>query len=367
MCTLVPVQQRWRRLRPCGIFGATSLELVYRQVCLTGVIPNLKMSKYLLKFLEYFASIDPYKEFSQLPRSHQLVALHAKVFCISLIGFFVYVGFSVHVYASTPEASEQTSSSILASSSSTKVLFKLSISVPTNFSECNPYYPQTSYLPHDNFLTKVASSFPLFTGDLELNYDVYPFPVYGTVDSVSGSSTILVFRPCQLLTTFPEKYAEISPLFISLYTDSCSLRSERICNVFGDFLYGSASHVYMNLNLSQGGGPIGVDLSLRKNVSSAGVATYNVSFSGPPSYSPLFTDKQSKQQTIIVTIQPSVTVTTYSPKSILSLLGSISGIFSAFMAISGVISAMIWSRFGVQQVSSSMVGVGVGDSSLQPI
>jgi hypothetical protein len=324
------------------------------------------MSTFVPKVLKFFNSIDPFKEFAQLPQPRRLIALHAQLLCISLIGFFAYVGFSIRVYASAPEVFEQTSTSIL---SSTEALFKLSIAVPIVEHQCNPKYPQTTYLPHDNHLTQVSSPF-IVDNHHFFYYNAYLFPVYGTVDSVSQSSNILVFFPCQLLS-FPEEYRDL-PLIVSLHNDLCSVLSEPLCKIFGD-LNASASHAYLYLNLSQGGSPVAVDLILQKTVSSAGVATYNVSFAGTPSYTPLttlYTNKQLTQQSIVVNIQSSVAVTTYSPKSILSLLGSCSGMFSAFMAISGVVSSMIWSRFGVKQDGRSMVGsdaVAAGSASLEPI
>jgi len=205
------------------------------------------------------------------------------------------------------------------------------------------------------------------------SYEVYPFPVYGTVSS--GSQTILVLNPCQRLAS-PEvqNVHKIFPLIVSLHTDYCSLNSETICNIFGSGQVDgieTRNRVDLFLNLSEGGSPVGLDLVLSQNVSSAGNTTFNVGFAGTPSYTPLYANKQLKQQqTIVINIQRDVTVTTYSPKSILSLLGSLSGIFSAFMAISGVISSMIWSRFGVKQDGRSMVGgdaVTVGSTSLQDL
>ena len=196
-----------------------------------------------------------------------------------------------------------------------------------------------------------------------MTYDVYPFPVYGTVSS--GSSTILVFNPCQRLA-FPEE-RKIFPLIISLHADYCSMNSETICNPSDIFGYNQVNGAETSncltffLNVSEGGSPVGLELFLKKSVSSAGNATFNVGFAGTPSYTPLYTNKQLAQQTIVINIQRDVTVTTYSPKSILSLLGSLSGIFSAFMAISGVVSSMIWSRFGEKQA------VTVGKTSLQDL
>jgi hypothetical protein len=174
------------------------------------------MSTCVPKVLKFFNSIDPFKEFARLPQSHRLIALHAQILCVSLIGFFVYVGFSIRVYVNASEASEQTSSIIMAK---TQVLFKLVIAAPTNsnFAKCNPSYPESISLPQNGSLTKVVSSYLAYTkvDDFAMTYDVYPFPVYGTVGS--GSQTILVFNPCQRLAS-PEEH-RIFPLIISLHTD----------------------------------------------------------------------------------------------------------------------------------------------------
>ena len=108
-------------------------------------------------------------------------------------------------------------------------------------------------------------------------------------------------------------------------------------------------------DFNQAGPEIAISLSLVKYVSSSGHVIYNASIFGPPLLSPptrnLLANDQ-RQRTIAITLRPMVNVVTYSAKNILSLLGSLTGIFPLIVSIGGIVASMMWSKLGPQNTAS---------------
>ncbi len=108
-------------------------------------------------------------------------------------------------------------------------------------------------------------------------------------------------------------------------------------------------------DFNQAGSKIAISLSLVKYVSSAGRVIYNASIFGPPSLSPPTRNTRFvgllQQRTIAITLRPMVNVVTNSPKNILTLLGSLAGIFPLIASIGGIVASMMWSKFGPQNTS----------------
>jgi hypothetical protein len=103
-------------------------------------------------------------------------------------------------------------------------------------------------------------------------------------------------------------------------------------------------------DFSSGDGPeISIELTLSKTVTSAKVELYKSMFA-PPTYSPKTIVppppglKQPNQRAIVINIRPTVQVITFKPRNVLTLIGSITGVYPAFMGIAGVICGFVWSR-----------------------
>ncbi len=107
--------------------------------------------------------------------------------------------------------------------------------------------------------------------------------------------------------------------------------------------------VAMFEDFSSSAGPeISIEVTLSKTVTSANVELYKSMFA-PPTYSPKTIvppppGSQPNQRSMVVHIRPTVQVITFSQRNVLTLIGSIAGVYPAFMAIAGVICGFNWSR-----------------------
>jgi hypothetical protein len=313
------------------------------------------------KFYHLLSLVDPFKEFVELERSRQLLSLRAVIFLVCCIGWVVYAAFTASIYIYTPEPSQLSVERIFPSSPPT-ALFQISIGLPLSASTRDPLHPTKYVSPFSTTLTeKIVSPYDAASAvPASLNipsntvvYQIYSFPVYGTVDKFTSTSTILYFEPC--------KYTNLYglPLFFSVGDAQAAKNPNLLVTKFSDYDYrvsqpGSPTEfVLMYDDFDGDGTEIGIDLVLEKTVSSKMDVIYNASIFGPPAYSPPTRAYpvgalQKQQRSIAITIKPIVSVLTYSQKNILTLLGAIAGIFPVILSVGGIISGMIWSKLGSQ-------------------
>ena len=310
--------------------------------------------------------IDPFKQFALLERPPKLLTLRAVVFVVFVALFAVYAAFNSVLYANTPEPSVLTVETI--PSGQQKQLFEFTIMIPINATDFFPGdpFPTTYFSPLSKTLTKQSVTpnyitlklpevFPYFRF---LSYECYSFPVYGTLDPLTQSSTILNF----FVARHRNPYS--FPVLFSINDDSSTrlrdLDYEQVLHAANNAMFpvyriyqpGSpvtAVAMFEDFSSSAGGPEISIEVTLSKTVTSAKVELYKSMFA-PPTYSPKTIVppppglKQPNQRSIVVHIRPTVQVITFSPRNVLTLIGSITGVYPAFMAIAGVICGFIWSR-----------------------
>jgi hypothetical protein len=157
------------------------------------------------KFYDLFSKIDPYKEFVVKASPRALLALRAAALSIASCTFLVYLAFAVLSYVNTPLPSELSVERIVPSDPP-KALFQFSIALPVDFTTCDPLFPTKYTTPFSKTLVpkqvspyRAASAIPaeLQIPDNTFTYEVYTFPVYGTIDEKTSSSTLLYFEPCK--------------------------------------------------------------------------------------------------------------------------------------------------------------------------
>ncbi len=317
------------------------------------------------KFIDLFKLIDPFKQFALLERPQKLLALRAVVFVAFVVLFAVYAVFNSVIYANTPEPSVLTVEAI--PSGQKKQLFEFTIMIPMNGSDIFPADPRptTYFSPLSKTLTeqrvtpqyitlKLPTVFPFFRF---LTYECYTFPVYGTLDPDTQSSTILNFFVQR------HKNSYQFPVLFAINDDSSTrlrdLVDEQVFHAADNDMFpvyriyqpGSpVNAVPMFEDFSSGDGPeISIELTLSKTVTSAKVELYKSMFA-PPTYSPRTIVpppplvKQPNQRAIVINIRPTVQVITFKPRNVLTLIGSITGVYPAFMGIAGVICGFVWSR-----------------------
>jgi hypothetical protein len=302
----------------------------------------------------FWKKIDPYKDYPQLEKPPKLVVLQIGALCICCISFFVYLAFSIDVYLKTPEPSKATLERVFPGNPK-KALFQFTIMLPVNTGEVNPIFSTFYRSPLSDSLTerqaveyKISFSVPIIRTQV---YEVYTFPVYGTVDPTSGTSTILYFQPAMYITgpLRPLLFAvgppgvEFSSLDVKTFNPNAKARDTEF-----DFLVSdpksNTQFFQMYENLDSSGPEIRVELVLEKTVSSNSEVNYTASFFAPPSYSPRSFENPAPQRFISISVKPNVNVVTFSPKNLFTFLGSIGGIFPIFIAIGGIIASLLWSR-----------------------
>jgi hypothetical protein len=316
------------------------------------------------KFINFFKSIDPFKQYALLERPHKLLALRAAVFLICVMLFAVYAVFNSIIYANTPEPSVLTVEKIPANPQ--KQLFEFTIMIPMNSTDFFPKdpFPNVYFTPLSKTLTAQSATMRVVNLRLPLVfpfyrflvYECYTFPVYGTIDPVTQSSVILEFFVARHNSTF--KF----PVLFSI-NDDASTRFRELD--YEQVFHGANNDMFPVYRVHQPGSPltafpmfedfskagpeISVEFTVSKTVTSANVEIFKSMFA-PPTYSPTTVVppppgfKQPNQRSIVISIRPTVQVITFSPRNIFTLIGSITGIYSTFMAIGGVISGFLWSR-----------------------
>lgn len=321
------------------------------------------------KFYELLGLIDPYKEFVQMERSRALLVLRTFMLSFGVIGFIAYSAFAVLSFVTTPEPSDLSVTRIFPSKPP-QALLQFSFGIPLDGSSSDPMYPTRYTSPFSTTLTlnnvtsyKASSRVPTFLNipGNTFAYEIYTFPVYGTLDANTLTSTILYFEPPKYTNVYnfpilffvgPPSTAKYSNLEVTYH----SPRDYRVSQpgnpteftlIYGDF--------------NDKGPEIAISLVLSKFVTSNDDVTYNASIFGLPSLSAdtrvqvvLYPAPMVlKQRTISVTIDPIVNVINQSPKNILSFVGSIAGIFPLFLSIGGILCSIIWSQLGRQNTGSS--------------
>jgi hypothetical protein len=323
------------------------------------------------KFFELFGLIDPYKEFVELQRSRALLAIRAAALIICSICFLVYVVFTCILYANTPQPSQLSIERIIPSDPP-QALFQFSIALPLTLSTRDPLFPTSYISPFSSTLTKgkvdsyvSRSRTPeLETPSNTFDYEIFTFPVYGTVDGTTSTSTLLYFEPCRFknFLNFPVLFFVGPPSSLRVENLEAKQHSDRDFRVTES---GSSTEFVLLFDNFNGYGPeISIELVLQKTVSSTSDVTYNASIFAPPSYSPPTRGGDfSQQRTIAITVKPTVNVVTYSPRNILALLGSLAGIFPVMVSVGGIVSSMIWSKVGPQKSERSKAEVAAADAT----
>jgi hypothetical protein len=318
----------------------------------------------LEKSIDLFKLIDPFKQFALLERPQKLLALRAGVFVVVIVLFALYAAINSIIYSNTPEPSELTVETI--PSGQRKQLLEFTIMIPMNGSDFFPSDPfETTYFsPLSKTLTvqKVAPQYKkmripeVFTAYRFLIYECYTFPVYGTLDPVTQSSTILNFMVAR------HKNINLFPVLFSINDDSSTrlrdLDFEQVFHAANNDMFpvyriyqpgSSVTAVAFFEDFSRAGPEISIEVSLAKTVTSSNVELYKSMFA-PPTYSPKTIvpppplAKQPNQRAIVVSIRPTVQVITFKPRNVFTLIGSITGVYPAFIGIAGAICGFIWSR-----------------------
>lgn len=319
------------------------------------------------KFIDLFKLIDPFKQFALLERPPKLLTLRAVVFVVFVALFAVYAAFNSVLYANTPEPSVLTVETIPSNNSKQQQLFEFTIMIPmtaTDFFPGDPF-PTTYFSPLSKTLTKqsvipynitlkLPKEFLLFRF---LTYECYSFPVYGTLDPLTQSSTILNFFVAR------HKNPYLFPVLFSINDDSSTrlrdLDYEQVFHAANNAMFPvyrvyqpgnpvTAVAMFEDFSSSAGGPEISIEVTLSKTVTSAKVELYKSMFA-PPTYSPKTIvppppGSQPNQRSMVVHIRPTVQVITFSPRNVLTLIGSIAGVYPVFMAIAGVFCGFVWSR-----------------------
>ncbi len=327
------------------------------------------MSSKLKTFLGFLSF--PYKDFVELERSRKLLVIHAAACCLSVLVFFAYVAFSTSIYLRSPEPSQLSVESIYPSNPP-KALFEFSIFIPLNFTTCDPNYPTGYRSPFSNTLTLLPKSpYVVKAGfsnrsyeNLSFYYDCYTFPVYGTVDANTFSSTLLIFNPCSYSGSGE------APLLFSVHdvTASPPRFKSLVVTLFNfgqDFIFTetatsaeSAEFIPLFDDFDESGPDIGIEILLARQISSSKDSNYQASIFAPPSYSPSSTTPKKflpRQRSLVITVKPAISVITKSPKNILTFIGALGGIFPVCLAIGSFISSCIWSNFVSQKSDPLLV------------
>ena len=292
------------------------------------------------KIIDYFKPVDPFIKYIPEERSYELLVLHFKISIISIIGFIIYSIVNVILFVLAPEPSELTIMNIFTNMTSAPI-FQLGIAIPVTGYSCST---GDMVFPFDSQITKNVQNYDISVTSDNSNYQYkgYSFPIYGTVDAKSGTSYIVVFKPC-ISSNIPNIPL---PLSISIVMDptivlnkfkattgasgSIILTSDQ-SNVITSLVYtDKTSNLFINSQIN-----------LIKTVDSKGKANYNAEFVGPAKFIPNPVLSFSDGPKLLVDVNPTVTVLTYKPKNPLTLIGSISGIFPVFIMIGNFISEKI--------------------------
>jgi hypothetical protein len=305
------------------------------------------------KLSDLWNAIDPYKTFVPLEKHQKLNALQMGALSICSIFFFVYVGFSIDVYAKTPEPSKVTFDRAFPSTPPT-ALFQFTVMLPlTGTTFTNPALPTQYSSPYSDVLTLktvVPYKFNMIVQGasvppgLTVEYMAYTFPVFGTVDPKTLSSILLFFRPAQYINSFPY------PLVFSVGPPGVVFSSLDV-KVFGDLSSpdilvtdpNSSSQLIILFDYFNSAGPeISIELSLERRIGSDSQVNYKAELFAPPSYSPPSKISTGEQRILTITVKPNVNTIAFTPKNVLAFLGSIGGIFPIFVTAGGIIASLIW-------------------------
>jgi hypothetical protein len=304
-------------------------------------------------FLGFWKKIDPYKDYAQLEKHPKFIGLQICALCISCASFFAFLAFSLDSYSKTPEPSKATVERVFPSNPP-KALFQFTIMLPVT-SGREVKAPTAYRSPLSDVLTvqkaveytlDIAST-AFRTGTGSLQFEVYSFPVYGTVDPTTGTSTLLYFQPANYrnLGNNPLLFAVGPPGIVFSRLDA----KEKNEGINYDLILSDPNsntqfiQMYERLDLMEGL-EIHVEMVLEKTVRSNLEVNYTASFAAPPLLTPKTNENISPQRFISVSVKSNVNVITFSPKNIFTFIGSIGGIFPIFVSIGGIIASLLWSR-----------------------
>jgi hypothetical protein len=315
------------------------------------------------KLLGFWKKIDPYKDYAQLEKPQKLVVLQMGALCICCMSFFVYLAFSIDVYSKTPEPSKATLERAFPGNPP-KALFQFTIMLPVTTGP-TPAWPTFYRSPLSDVLTVKKAyeySFGFTTPRGPVQYEAYAFPVYGTVDPTTGTSTILYFQPANYDIRFgPPLLFSVGPpgivfsrLDVKTFRPDSKERDTQFDFIISD-PNSNSQFVQMYERLDETGPEIHVEMVLDKIVSSNSEVSYTASFSSPPSNTPRSFENPAPQRFISISVKSNVNVVTFSPKNFLLFLGSIGGIFPIFIAIGGIIASLLWSRMKQKATDDSTI------------
>ncbi len=240
-----------------------------------------------------------------------------------------------------PEPSELTITNIFTNQT-TDPIFQLGISVPDTGYSCSS--ANLNY-PFDNQITKNVQQFliSVATDNSNVVYSGWKFPIYGSVDAKSGTSYVVLFNPCTSSSTPTPKL----PYSIGLINDPAIVvnKFKATTSSSGSIKLSSEQAALSNLLFyppSNFDLSVSVEISVIKTVKSNNKVLYNAQFTGPVRFipDPILTTLSGLK--IIVEINPTITVLTYKPKNILTLIGSIGGTFPLFILFGNIISGRIY-------------------------
>ena len=291
------------------------------------------------KIIDLFTEVDPFIEYIPKERTRSLVLLHFNISILSVLGFLAYAAFSTLLFLSTPEPSEY-SNNVIYSNMTNEPIFQVIIGKYGNGFVCPNipnYWLPTNDLTNKNTITKniIFNSF-ISSGQ---NWDVYQFPIFGTIDAKYGTSYITLLNICSGANNDPGPiYLVISKNPTQLYNNN-ELFNENDPSLIS---YIIQPDVYQNSPPM-----INLEFNLKKTVSSNGNVKYDVSSNNVVKYVPSPFGKSSTDpyatnaRQILLTINPTITVLTFKQKNIFTFIGSVVGIFPLFMLIGNKISGKI--------------------------
>ena len=347
----------------------------------------------LPKLQEVWNKVDPYKTYAPLEKHQKLTALQMGAVCICTIFFFVYFGFSIDVYAKTPEPSKVTFDRAFPSKPPT-ALFQFTVMLPVTGTTTDSANPTKYSSPFSDVLTLktvVPYKFNMNVGvgpapgpvpgpapgpappvptpppfippgpgsfkaparlllqtpapSSKVEYTAYTFPVYGTVDPKTLTSTLLYFRPAVYSNSqYPLVFSVGPPGVVFSSLDIKQFGDDANPDFVVTDPNSSSQLIMMFENFDIQGPEINIQLSLEKRISSDSQVSYTAELFAPPSYSPISKISSGPQRVISITVKPNVNTIVFTPKNIFTFLGSISGIFPIFVTAGGIIASLLWLR-----------------------
>jgi hypothetical protein len=314
------------------------------------------------KILGFWKKVDPYKDYVPVEKHPKLIALQIGALCICCFSFFVFLAFSIDAYSKTPEPSKASVERVFPSNPP-KALFQFTLMLPLTSRREEVRMPTFYRSPLSDVLTvKKAVEYTLnitkpMNPEYVYQFEAFAFPVYGTVDPTTRTSTLLYFQPAIYRNSVsdPLLFAVGPPGIVFSRLDVKEQHSGINHDLILSDPNSNTQFIQMYESLNGEGPEIHIEMALEKTVSSNSEVSYTASFSAPPLLTPKTNENISPQRFISISVKSNVNVMTFSAKNIFTFLGSIGGIFPIFVTIGGIIASLLWSRTEQKTLDASSI------------